>query len=61
MWKPNSILTLNTETKEWTKTRFETFHQWRTFILSQWKMPGEYEFKNTEQWIEPALKFNKDK
>jgi len=61
MWKPNSVLTLNTETKEWTKTRFETFHQWRVFVTHQWKMPGEYNFKNTEQWIEPGLKFQRDK
>ena len=61
MWKPNSILTLDTKTKEWSKTRFETFHQWKTFILNQWKHPGEYNFTNTECWIELALKFNKDK
>lgn len=57
MWKPTSILTLNTETKEWTKTKFETFHEWRLFVLGQWKYPGDYNFRNTEQWIEPALKF----
>jgi hypothetical protein len=42
MWKPNSVLTLNTETKEWTKTRFDTFHQWKVFVSQQWKYPGEY-------------------
>lgn len=61
MWKPISILTLNTETKEWTKTRFETFKEWRDFVDTQWAFPGQYNFKNTEHWIAPALHFNKFK
>lgn len=61
MWEPNSVLTLDTNTKKWTKTRFEAFHQWRVFVTHQWKMPGEYNFKNTEQWIEAGLKFQRDK
>jgi len=61
MWKQQSILTFNTETKQWSKTRFDSFLQYRKFIDSQWKMPGEYNFQNTEYWIQPALKFKRDK
>lgn len=61
MWKPQKILTFNTSTKEWTKTEFSSFKEWREFVLSQWKEPGQYNFKNTEYWIEPARKFDKDK
>lgn len=61
MWKPQKILTLNTSTKEWTKTEFSSFKQWRDFVLSMWKEPGEYNFKNTEYWREAAAKFEKDK
>jgi hypothetical protein len=61
MWKPQKILTLNTSTKEWTKTEFSSFKQWRDFVASMWKEPGEYSFKNTEYWREAASKFEKDK
>lgn len=61
MWKPTKILTLDTQTKEWTKTEFNTFLDWRNFIVSQWSLPGKYNFKNTEYWRECALKFEKTK
>lgn len=60
-WKPLNILTLNTETEEWTKTHFETFQEYRLFILSMWKFPGEYNFKNTHYWNALALKYERDK
>ena len=47
MWKPTKILTLDTQTKEWTKTEFNTFLDWRNFIVSQWSHPGKYNFKST--------------
>lgn len=61
MWKPQSILTFNTDTKEWSKTRFETFLEYKRFVESMWKFPGKYNFKNTEYWIQPAIKFKKEK
>lgn len=60
IWKPQSILTLSTDTGEWTKTRFETGAQYRDFVTSMEKFPGEYNFKNTEYWKQPAIKFEKD-
>lgn len=61
IWSPTKILTLNTETEEWSKTEFTTFLQYRQFILSMWKQPGEYNFKNTHYWKAAALKFERDK
>ena len=61
MWQPESILTFDTKTKEWSKTKFDTFSQYRSYILSMWKTPGEYNFRNTEYWIQPGIKFQKDK
>lgn len=58
MWKPTKILTYSTKDKEWTKTEFNTFKEWRDFILSQWKWPGEYNF-HTDVWCEAAHKFTK--
>lgn len=61
MWQPQKILTFNTNTKEWTKTGFSSFKEWRDFVLSMWKEPGEYNFKNTGYWREAAAKFEKEK
>lgn len=61
MWQPESILTFDTKTEEWSKTKFDTFSQYRSYILSMWKTPGEYNFRNTEYWIQPGIKFQKDK
>lgn len=57
MWKPRKILTLNTKTNTWTKTEFNTFNEYRQFIVSQFKEPGQYNFQNTELWKSAARKF----
>ncbi len=61
IWQPTKILTLDTSTGEWSKTHFETFLEYKEFILSMWKYPGEYAFKSTENWKALAIKFDKDK
>jgi len=61
IFKPFTILTLNTETNQWGKRNFESFQEWYVFVKSCWKFPGQYEFRNTELWIQPAKKFQKNK
>lgn len=61
IFKPFTILTLNTETNQWGKRNFESFQEWYVFVKSCWKFPGQYEFKSTDLWIQPAKKFQKNK
>jgi hypothetical protein len=61
VWKPITLLEFNTETLEWGKRKFELYVDYISFVKSCYKFPGEYNFKNTEYWIEPALKFARDK
>lgn len=61
IFKPFTILTLNTEKNQWGKRTFESFQEWYVFVKSCWKFPGQYEFKNTDLWIQPARKFQKTK
>ena len=61
IWKPKNIPTYSTETREWTTTSFETRSQFMEYVDSLWKLPGEYNLKNTHFWRESAIKFQKDK
>lgn len=61
IWKPKNIPTYSTETGEWTTTSFELRSQFLEYVDSLWKLPGEYNLKNTHLWRECALKFQKDK
>jgi hypothetical protein len=61
IFKPFTILTLNTKTNEWSKRNFTTFQDWYQFVKSCVKFPGEYNFQNTDKWIQSAKKFQKDK
>ena len=61
IWKPKNIPTYSTETGEWTTTSFELRSQFLEYADSLWKLPGEYNLKNTHLWRECALKFQKDK
>lgn len=46
-------------TKKWTTTVFETKKEYVHFIRSKWKMPGEYNLKNTKDWLKPREHFLK--
>ena len=61
IWKPKNIPTYSTETGEWTTTSFELRSQFLEYVDSLWKLPGEYNLKNTHLWRECAIKFQKDK
>jgi len=61
IFKPFTILSFDTKTKEWSKRTFDTYPDWYNFVKSCFKFPGKYNFKNTEHWIQPAKKFQKDK
>jgi hypothetical protein len=60
IWKPTSLLEFNSETKEWSKRRFEKFQEYYHFVKSCFKLPGEYNFKNTKYWREPSLQYLKN-
>ena len=53
------IPTYNSETKTWSATEFETRKDYTDFVNSQYKMPGEYNLKNTRTWITNRLYFEK--
>lgn len=61
VWKPTKILTFDSKTQLWSKTEFSTFLEYKSFITSMWKTPGEYNFKNTHYWRAMAIKYEKDK
>lgn len=61
IWKPKNIPTYSSETGEWTSTEFELRSTFLEYVDSLWKLPGEYNLKNTHLWRESALKFQKDK
>jgi hypothetical protein len=61
IWKPKSILEYNSKTKEWGKRRFETYQSYLAFVKSNWKLPGKYDFTETENWRQPALYYKKEK
>jgi hypothetical protein len=60
IWKPKNIPTYSTKTNQWSETHFETRSEFSKYIDSLWRLPGEYNLKNTHLWRQPALKFQKE-
>jgi len=54
-------LTYNSEKQTWSETTFNSYVEFRNFIESLWKTPGQYNLKNTNLWRLNAIKFQKDK
>jgi DNA-binding XRE family transcriptional regulator len=56
-----TLMEYSTETHKWGFRSFQTYKDYYDFVLSNWKLPGEYNFKNTEYWRQPAITFEKNK
>jgi hypothetical protein len=61
IWKPKSIPTFDSGTGKWTETRFETQKEFSKYLDSQFKLPGQYNLKDTHVWRERALHFQEHK
>lgn len=55
-----SVPTFNSETKEWTYTNFETREEFKKFVWSKFKKPGELKLKNIWAWRQEASKYERD-
>jgi hypothetical protein len=54
---PLSVPTYDSETDKWTKTVYDTKEEFTEYMEDQFKVPGEYNLKNTHKWKEEAVKF----
>lgn len=57
---PLEIPTLDTESNVWSTTTFETEEEFLSYVESQFKLPGEYKLKNTKNWKQAGLTFDKE-
>ncbi len=55
-----SIPTYNTESNQWSYTNFETEKEFKEFIWSKFKKPGDIKLKNTWAWRQEAIKYEKE-
>ncbi len=55
-----SVPTYNTETNKWTYTDFETREDFKKFVWSKFKKPGDVKLKNTWAWRQEATKYETD-
>lgn len=59
IWKSTTLLDFNSDTKEWSKRKFETYNDYLSFVKSCYKYPGQYNLRNTEHIREMAIRFEK--
>lgn len=56
----SSVPTYNSETKIWSYTNFETRNDFKEFVWSKFKPPGEVKLYNIKSWREQATRFETD-
>lgn len=52
-----SVPTYDSKTNKWSYTDFETRDEFKAFVWTKFKPPGELFLKNTHLWRTPAIKF----
>lgn len=55
-----SIPTYSTQTKEWTYTYFENEKEFKEFVWSKFKKPGDIKLRNTWAWRQEATRYEQD-
>lgn len=61
IFKPFKILEYTSYNDKWQEREFTQYTEWLSFLYSCYKFPGEYNFKNTEKWVENATRFTETK
>jgi len=61
IFKPFKILEYTSYNDKWQEREFTQYAEWLSFLYSCYKFPGEYNFKNTEKWVENATRFTETK
>lgn len=56
---PLTIQTYNTKTDEFGTRTFETKDEFKSFVWSQFKLPGSYDLENTKSWKREYNKYTK--
>jgi len=54
---PLRIPTYSSESDSWSETSFDTLENFTIYVESQFKIPGEYNLKNTKKWKEEGMKY----
>jgi hypothetical protein len=54
---PISIPTYTSSTDKWSETTFTTRGEFTQYVESQFKLPGEYNLKNTKKWKEVSIDY----
>jgi hypothetical protein len=56
---PLKVPTYNSKNDSWDETIFENQQDFTDYVQSQFKIPGEYNLKNTYKWKEMATRYEK--
>ena len=56
-WTKKTIPEYNSKTNTWTKKEFAEYSEFLSFLQSNFKLPGSYNFTNTHHWRKPAIYF----